>query len=134
MMTIEGMTTLRSAFGAKETMDRIEAEVRARGFTIFARIDHAQGATEAGLALRPTELLIFGAAKAGTPLMAENQQIGLDLPLKVLVYEDAERAVYLSYLRPRWLAERYGLSTALAQADAMTAAVTAVAVKATGEG
>jgi uncharacterized protein (DUF302 family) len=133
-MTTQGVTTFRSAFGATETMDRLEAEVRARGMTVFARIDHAKGATEAGLTLRPTEALIFGNAKAGTSLMQAKQEIGLDLPLKVLVHEDAEGAVYLSYVRPRWLAEHHGLeAAALHAADAMTAALTAVAAKATGE-
>jgi uncharacterized protein (DUF302 family) len=68
-MTADGLTTTLSSFGPKETMDRFEAEIKAKGMTVFARIDHAAGAAEAGLPLRPTELLIFGSAKAGTPLM-----------------------------------------------------------------
>jgi uncharacterized protein (DUF302 family) len=66
-MTADGLATILSTFGPKETMDRLEAEIKARGMTVFARIDHAAGAAEAGLPLRPTELLIFGSAKAGTP-------------------------------------------------------------------
>lgn len=66
-MATDGLTTLPSSFGPKETMDRLEAETKARGMTVFARIDHAAGAAQVGLPLRPTELLIFGSAKGGTP-------------------------------------------------------------------
>jgi uncharacterized protein (DUF302 family) len=81
-MAVDGLTSLRSPHGPKDTMDRLEAEVKVRGMTVFARIDHAEGAAAAGLSLRPTELLIFGNAKAGTPLMQAAQTIGIDLPLK----------------------------------------------------
>jgi uncharacterized protein (DUF302 family) len=74
-MAADGLITLPSGLGPKETMDRLEAEVRAKGMTVFARIDHAAGAAEVGLPLRPTELLIFGSAKAGTPLMQASQTI-----------------------------------------------------------
>jgi uncharacterized protein (DUF302 family) len=131
-MAANGLTTIPSSFGPKETMDRLEAEIRARGMTVFARIDHAAGAAEVGLPLRPTELLIFGSAKAGTPLMQANQAIGIDLPLKALVVEDAAGAVWLSYNDPRWLAQRHGLGAAVAQTvDGMAAALDAVATKAT---
>jgi uncharacterized protein (DUF302 family) len=82
---MEGLTTLLSNFGPKDTMDRLEAEIRAQGITVFARIDHAAGAAEARLTLRPTEVLIFGNPRAGTPLMQSIQTIGIDLPLKVLM-------------------------------------------------
>jgi len=95
-MTAEGLVTVLSSFGPKETMDRLEAEITAKGMTVFARVDHAAGAAEAGLPLRPTELLIFGSAKAGTPLMQANQAIGIDLPLKAPVLEDATGKVWLS--------------------------------------
>ena len=85
-MAADGLVTLPSSFGPKETMDRLEAAIKAKGMTVFARIDHAAGAAAAGLALRPTELLIFGNARAGTPLMQADQTIGIDLPLKALVY------------------------------------------------
>ncbi len=131
-MAADGLTTVVSNFAAKETMDRLEAEVKAKGMTVFARIDHAAGATEVGLPLRPTELLIFGNAKAGTPLMQANQAIGIDLPLKALVFEDAAGKVWLSYNDPRWLAQRHGLGTAVAPAiNAMAAALNAAAAKAT---
>ena len=88
-MAADGLITIESRYGPEETMNRFEAEVRARGLTVFAHIDHAAGATAAGLALRPTELLIFGNARAGTPLMQSHQTIGIDLPLKVLVWQDS---------------------------------------------
>jgi uncharacterized protein (DUF302 family) len=82
---MKGLTSIRSRFGTKETMDRLEAEIRAHGMTVFARIDHATGAAEAGLELRPTELIVFGNARGGTPLMQSVQTVGIDLPLKALV-------------------------------------------------
>ena len=92
-------------------MDRLVAEVQAKGLTVFARIDHAAGASDAGLALRPTELVIFGNAKGGTPLMQANQAIGIDLPLKALVWQEASGDTWLSYNDPAWLARRHGLGS-----------------------
>ena len=109
-MAADGLTTLRSSYGPKDTMTRLEAEVKARGMTVFARIDHAAGAAGAGLSLRPTELLIFGNAKAGTPLMRTVQTTGIDLPLKALVWEDASGDTWLSYNDPAWLAQRHGVA------------------------
>jgi uncharacterized protein (DUF302 family) len=88
-MAADGLTTLMSSFGPKETMNRLEAEVKAKGMTVFARIDHAAGAAGVGLSMRPTAVLIFGNAKAGTPLMQSVQTSGIDLPLKALVWQDA---------------------------------------------
>jgi uncharacterized protein (DUF302 family) len=108
-MATNGLVTVESSLGPAETMNRLVAEVGAKGLTIFARIDHAAGAREAGLALPPTELLIFGNARGGTPLMQANQAIGLDLPIKVLVWQDASQRSWISYNDPAWLAERHGL-------------------------
>jgi uncharacterized protein (DUF302 family) len=131
-MATDGLTTIPSSFGPKETADRLETEIKAKGMTVFARIDHAAGAAEFGLPLRPTELLIFGSAKAGTPLMQANQAIGIDLPLKALVFEDAAGKVWLSYNEPRWLAQRHGLGGAdIPAVDAMATALNTVATKAT---
>jgi uncharacterized protein (DUF302 family) len=107
-MTIDGLTTVPSAHSAKVTIDRLEAEIKARGMTVFARIDHAAGATEVGMALRPTELLIFGNARGGTPLMQAAQTSGIDLPLKALAFEDADGKVWLAYNEPNWIAKRHG--------------------------
>jgi uncharacterized protein (DUF302 family) len=91
--------------------------------TVFARIDHAAGAAEAGLSLRPTDLLIFGNARGGTPLMQAAQTMGLDLPLKVLVWQDAAGATWLSWNDPQWLARRHGLG---ADAEAIAVRLTTV--------
>jgi len=131
-MAADGLTTVPSGFGPKETMDRLEAAIKARGMTVFARIDHAAGAAQVGLPLRPTEVLIFGSAKAGTPLMQASQTIGIDLPLKALIFEDAAGKVWLSYNDPRWLAQRHGLGTEVDRTvDAMAAVLNAVAATAT---
>jgi uncharacterized protein (DUF302 family) len=90
-------------------MNRFEAEVRARGMIAFAHIDHAAGAAAVGLALRPTELLIFGNARGGTPLMELVQTTGIDLPLRALVWQDASGVTWLSYDDPNWIAKRHGL-------------------------
>jgi uncharacterized protein (DUF302 family) len=90
-------------------MSRLEAEVKARGMTVFAQIPHDRGAAAVGVPLRPNDLPIFGNAKVGTPLMQSAPTIGIDLPLKVLVWQDAEGSTWLSYNDPAWLARRHGL-------------------------
>src|ERR1700726_5157251 len=87
-MAADGLITIKSNYGPEETMARLEAAVTARGMTVFAHIDHAAGAAEVGLPLRPTDLLIFGSPKGGTPLMQSLQTIGIDLPLKALVWRE----------------------------------------------
>ena len=130
-MAADGLITFPSNSTVKATLDRLESEVKARGIAVFARIDHAAGASEAGLALRPTELLIFGNATAGTPLMQAAQTIGIDLPLKALAWEDASGRVWLSYNDPGWLARRHGLDGGAAAAThAMTAMLASIAQKA----
>lgn len=88
-------------------MARLEAEIKARGMTVFARVNHAALAVQAGLTLLPTEVIIFGNPKAGTPLMQANQTMGIDLPLKALVWQDAAGKAWLSYNNPDWLARRH---------------------------
>jgi uncharacterized protein (DUF302 family) len=127
-MAVDGLITLPGSHGPKETMNRFEAEVKAKGMTVFARIDHAAGAAAAGLPLRPTELLIFGNAKGGTPLMQSVQTIGIDLPLKALVWQDGSGKTWLSYNDPGWLAKRHGLGPEVdAAVSAMAGALDAVA-------
>jgi uncharacterized protein (DUF302 family) len=100
--------------------------------TIFAHVDHAAGAAGDGLSLRPTDLLIFGNAKGGTPLMQSTQAIGIDLPLKALVWQDESGKTWLSYNDPRWLAKRHGLSHEVqATVDGMASALDAIARTAT---
>src|SRR4051812_38608192 len=109
---MEGLTTIRSRFGPKETMDRLEAQIRIQGMKVFTRIDHAAGAAETGLPLRPTELIIFGNARGGTPLMQSVQTAGIDLPLKALVWQDASGKTWLSYNEPGWIAQRHSIADA----------------------
>jgi uncharacterized protein (DUF302 family) len=95
--------------------------------TVFARIDHAANATRAGMQLRPTELLMFGNPRAGTPLMQDRQTIGIDLPVKALAWQDAEGRVWLTWNDTAWLAERHGLGAASAAAvEAIEAGLAAV--------
>ena len=108
----EGLTDIRSHFGPKETMDRLEAEIRNKGMEVFARIDHAAAAAGVGLTLRPTELIIFGNARGGTPLMQSAQTVGIDLPLKALVWQDAAVKTWISYNQPAWIAQRHGVANA----------------------
>ncbi len=108
-MLDDGLFTLPSAFSVDDTISRFEAALQAKGIRLFAKIDHAAGAVEAGLTLRPTFLLIFGNARAGTPLMQLNQRIGIDLPLKALVWQDADHKVWLTFNDPAWLAKRHRL-------------------------
>jgi len=127
-----GLITAKSNFDAKETADRLATAVEAKGMTVFARIDHAAGAKQAGLELGPTELLIFGNAKAGTPLMQANPVVGIDLPLKALIWRDGSGAVWLTYNDPHWITKRHGLGAAAnARADQMAAALAALAKYAT---
>jgi uncharacterized protein (DUF302 family) len=131
-MAANGLITIKSSYGPEETMNRLEAEVRSRGMTVFAHIDHAAGAAAVGLPLRPTELLIFGDARAGTALMQSSQAIGIDLPLKVLVWQDASGIAWLSYQDPVFLAQRHGLDDAgTTRANAIATALAAIANKAT---
>jgi len=109
-MAADGLTTIPSSYGPEDTMNRLQAAVTAKGMTVFARIDHAAGARAIGLSLRPTEVLIFGNAKAGTPLMQSAQTIGIDPPLKVLVWQDISGNTWLSFNDPAWLAQLHGLS------------------------
>ena len=133
-MTTNGLTTLSSGFGPKDTADLLESQIKARGMTVFARIDHAAGAAAAGMTLRPTEVLIFGNARGGTPLMQSQQAIGIDLPLKALVYQDAEGKTWLAYNDPAWLAQRHGIDAVVeANISAMTAVLEAVAAKVTAQ-
>ena len=106
----DGLVTVKSPQGAKATMDKLEELVKQRGLTVFARIDHAAGAAKVGKSLRPTEVLIFGDPQGGTPFMECAQSVGIDLPLKALVWEDAGAQVWLGYNDPAFLARRHGVA------------------------
>ena len=130
-MAIDGLISLRSQVGPKQTADRLKAELQARGLTLFAQIDHAAGA---GLALRPTELFVFGNAKGGTPLMQAAQTIGIDLPLKALVWQDEAGDCWFSYNDPAWLAERHGVAEATGRVTANMSALLGAIAKAVTSG
>jgi len=100
------IVSVQSRFSANETMERSLATLAERNLTVFARVDHAAGATSVGLSLRTTELIIFGNPKGGTPLMQDQQSAGIELSLKALVWEDPERKVWLSYNDPTWIAQQ----------------------------
>jgi uncharacterized protein (DUF302 family) len=132
VMAADGLITQRSSFGPEETMRRLEAEVKAKGLTVFAHVDHALGAEAAGLPRRPTDMLIFGNAKGGTPLMQAVQTIGIDLPLKALVWQDEAGATWLSYNDPAYLAHRHGVGEKTKPVvEALSGALKAIAAKAT---
>jgi uncharacterized protein (DUF302 family) len=114
-------------------MDRLEKDINEHGMQVFARINHAALAAEAGLTLRPTEVILFGNPRGGTPLMQANQTIGIDLPLKALVWEDAAGKTWLSYNEPAWLAKRHELAGVERPIANMTQALAAMAAKATKE-
>src|ERR1700760_2758357 len=107
-----GLVTIRCQSPVRETVDHLATVVETAGLTVFARVDHAAGATSVGMDLRPTELLIFGNPRAGTPLMQDQQTAGIDLPLKALVWQDADGAVWLTYNAPAWVKARHGLGAA----------------------
>jgi uncharacterized protein (DUF302 family) len=111
-------------------MDRLEAEIRAYGMDVFARIDHAAGAARVGLTLPPTEVIIFGNARGGTPLMQSVQTVGIDLPLKVLVWRDASDKTWLSYNEPGWIAQRHAITNKDAVLSKMNDMLGAMAKKA----
>lgn len=131
-MATEGLITLLSNHGPVDTMRRLEAEVKAKGLTVFAHIDHAAGAEAVGLPLRATDLLIFGNAKGGTPLMQAAQTIGIDLPLKILVWQDDAGSTWLSYNDPGWLAQRHGAGRADVTITALSNALQTLARAAAG--
>ncbi|MGE4593784.1 DUF302 domain-containing protein [Alcaligenes sp.] len=103
----EGLIAVESPYNVSETIDRLEEAVKSRGINVFLRLDHAQSAKSVGKHLRPTELIVFGNPKAGTPLMECAQTAGIDLPLKALAWQDAAGKYWLGYNDPRQIASRH---------------------------
>ena len=123
----EGFVGKPSRYPVPETMDRLVTVLQSKGMTVFARIDHAAEAEKVGLKMRPTQLLVFGNPKGGTPLMVAAPTVAIDLPFKALAWEDADGKVWLGFNAPGYLKERHGIKgkdealKALAGAlDAMT--------------
>jgi uncharacterized protein (DUF302 family) len=122
-MSVAGVITRESQSGPSETIERLVAAIGARGLTLFARIDHAAGATAAGLTLRPTQVLIFGNARGGTPLMQAQQLLGMELPLRALVWQDEALRTWVSCPDVHWLAQRYGTAADAAPVTALAVAL-----------
>ena len=106
----DGVIMIKSPHSVQNTMDRLEKVLNEKGMTVFVRVDHAAGATKAGMELRPTQLLIFGNPKVGTPLMLCEQTVAIDLPQKALVWEDDAGKVWLGYNDPAYLANRHAIT------------------------
>lgn len=104
-----GITSLKSSHSVKETADRLETALNAKGMTVFTRINHSEGAEKADIDLRPTELVIFGNPKVGAPLMQCSQIAAIDLPQKALIWEDDSGQTWLSYNSPEYLKERHSI-------------------------
>jgi len=109
----DGILRVPSRHSVDLTVDRLQGLLREKGVTLFATVDHSGGASAVGLTLRPTKLLIFGHPKAGTPLMLASPSIAIDLPLKLLVWEDADARVWISWNAPAYLEARHGLPAEL---------------------
>jgi len=104
-----GLISLKSSYDVKKTVDRLEKALKAKDMTVFIRINHAESAQKVGEKLRPTELVIFGNPKVGTPLMQCGQSVAIDLPQKALVWQDEAGQVWFTYNDPNYLAKRHGL-------------------------
>ena len=105
-----GLVSVKSAHSVKDTADKLENTLASKDMTVFDRINHAEGAKKVGTALPPTELVIFGNPKVGTPLMVCSRSVAIDLPQKALIWEDAQGQVWLTYNDPAYLAERHGIT------------------------
>ena len=108
-MPVNGMVHIYSHHSVQETVQRLESTLRTHGLTIFCHVDHSGEAEKVGLKMRPTQLLVFGSAKAGTPLMVASPTLAIDLPLKALAWEDADGVVWLSYNSPEYLQQRHNV-------------------------
>ena len=128
-----GIVTVQSNHSVSITADRLEPLLKEKGMTIFSRIDHAAGAAGIGETLRPTILFIFGNPTAGTALMKCGQTAGIDLPLKILIWEDDSGLVKLSYNDPRYIADRHGISDCGQILEKMAGALKGFAEEAAGE-
>ena len=125
--TVDGLTTRPSRHSVDETLERLNGIIGAMGVTVFALVDHSGEAAKVGMTMRPTKLLIFGNPKSGTPLMLASPSIAIDLPLKVLVWEDADGRAWLSYNSPVYLQARHKLPQELVQNIAVIETIVAKA-------
>lgn len=124
-----GIVDIPSAYSVPETLARLESILKEKGVTVFALIDHSGEAEKVGLKMRPTQLLIFGNPKGGTPLMVAAPSVAIDLPLKALAWEDRQGKVWLSYNAPEYLQQRHGFPADLMKNIAGVAALLETAVE-----
>jgi len=124
-----GIIDIPSRYSVPETLARLQSILKEKGVTVFALIDHSGEAAKAGLEMRPTQLLIFGNPKGGTPLMVAAPSVAIDLPLKALAWQDAQGKVWLSYNAPEYLQERHGIPADLLKNIAGPAALLQKAVE-----
>jgi uncharacterized protein (DUF302 family) len=128
-MSESGIATIAGHHSVDETVGKLKAILDAKGVTLFALVDHSGEAAKAGLTMRPTKLLIFGSPKAGTPVMLAAPSIALDLPLKILVWEDEAGKVWVSYNAPEFLRQRHGVPQELMPNLAVVEALAAKAAE-----
>jgi uncharacterized protein (DUF302 family) len=119
----KGLMNKPSRHSVEQTVENLKSILQSKKVTLFAVIDHSGEAEKVGMKMRPTKLLIFGSPKAGTPLMLAAPSAAIDLPLKILVWEDAERKVWVTYNSPAFLRERHGLPEQLLQNIAVVEAL-----------
>ncbi|RPA31333.1 DUF302 domain-containing protein [Shewanella frigidimarina] len=131
--SVESLITVESHYSAKETADRFESIIKDKGFTVFARIDHQKNAAGVNLTLRPTEVIIFGNPNIGTQLMQCNQLVAIDLPQKVLVSEDADNKVWLSYNNPQYIKQRHSITGCDEVIDKISGALNTLSIAATSK-
>jgi len=122
-----GIVNISSHRSVEQTVEKLEAVLHAKGVKLFAVVDHSGEAENAGMHMRPTKLLIFGNPKAGTPLMLASPSVAIDLPLKILIWEDTDGKVWISYNSPAYLQARHGLPQELVQNIAVVEALAAAA-------
>jgi uncharacterized protein (DUF302 family) len=125
----KGIIDVESHHSVDETVERLRGILAAKAVTLFALVDHSGEAAKAGMTMRPTKLLIFGSPKAGTPVMLAAPSMAIDLPLKILVWEDADGKVWASYNAPEYLRERHNVPAELMQNLAVVEALAAKAAE-----
>jgi uncharacterized protein (DUF302 family) len=125
----QGIIDIPSSYPVDETVERLKGILAGKGITLFALVDHSGEAAKAGMEMRPTKLLIFGSPKAGTPLMVSAPSIAIDLPLKILIWDDSQGKTWISYNSPEYLLERHGAPQEFLQNIAGVAALAAAAAK-----
>ena len=127
--TEKGIVDTPSRHSVDETVEKLKSALQSRGITLFALVDHSGEAEKVGLTMPPTRLLIFGSPKGGTPLMLAAPSVAIDLPLKILVWQDGQARVWVSYNSPEYLRERHGFPPGLVQNIAVVEALAGIATE-----